>query len=627
MTIPAIPVSQLVNVTPATQPAGGSNLTMLGMFLTQAAVASSGGAPRVPVGSVLGFPSQSAVGTFFGTGSTEYSLSGNYFVGYDNSSKKPATMLFANFNYNQAAPAYVRGQTFGAATFVASPVSSGTLNITIDGQAFAATGINISTGAGGTSYSAVAGLVQTALNTAIAAVSIGNATTSTIAGTVFTAAGTLTGTFAPGQVLSGGTVSVSTIILAQLTGPSGGLGTYTVNNSQTVSSASITGKVQPVTVSFDSVSASYFITSGNTTGNSTITVTSGTVGAFLQTNTAQNPTLSQGSVQTNGAGTIAAAMNAIVATNNNWGGFMTVFEPSTVDKLNFAAWVSPQPYWWAMWDSLTALLANAAGDTTSAGAQINLAGYSGVQCLTYDPVFSGATVAQLQATAAASLGFGASVNYGETDGREDWAYATQSGLAPTVTNGTIAANIYNNKNLAGVAPVYSFYGAYANAGNAFASFQFGSVSGPFNWLDSYTNQIVLNNNLATTLFQYRKSKGFIPFNSGGYSGIDEALGGGGAQNTVGSQPSATTPEPGPIQAMLNFGGINVGVVLSGLQVAAVNAAAGLPIDGYLYTQGFYLQVKDPGPTVRNARGSPIINLWYMDGESANVFQITSTNVQ
>jgi hypothetical protein len=62
-----------------------------------------------------------------------------------------------------------------------------------------------------------------------------------------------------------------------------------------------------------------------------------------------------------------------------------------------------------MWDTITQAAACATPDTTSAGAQINAAAYNGVHCLTYDPVYSGATTAQLQATAAAALGIGASV--------------------------------------------------------------------------------------------------------------------------------------------------------------------------------------------------------------------------
>lgn len=71
--------------------------------------------------------------------------------------------------------------------------------------------------------------------------------TSTIApntgasGGVFSAVGAVTGTFYPGQTLAGTGVAPGTMILSQLTGTTGGIGTYLVNVSQTVTSTTITG--------------------------------------------------------------------------------------------------------------------------------------------------------------------------------------------------------------------------------------------------------------------------------------------------------------------------------------------------------------------------------------------------
>jgi hypothetical protein len=66
---------------------------------------------------------------------------------------------------------------------------------------------------------------------------------TTISGTygVFTAASGLTGLFGVGDTLTGSSVVAGTTITQQLTGPTGGLGTYVVNNNTVVSSTSITG--------------------------------------------------------------------------------------------------------------------------------------------------------------------------------------------------------------------------------------------------------------------------------------------------------------------------------------------------------------------------------------------------
>jgi len=63
-------------------------------------------------------------------------------------------------------------------------------------------------------------------------------TASSISGTTLTVGGTITGTFAVGQVISGAGVTTLTRIIALGTG-TGGAGTYTVNNSQTVASTAI----------------------------------------------------------------------------------------------------------------------------------------------------------------------------------------------------------------------------------------------------------------------------------------------------------------------------------------------------------------------------------------------------
>ena len=68
--------------------------------------------------------------------------------------------------------------------------------------------------------------------------STASCTSGSISGTVLTVSGTVTGTFAVGQTLFGSGVQDGTVITALGTG-SGGLGTYDINNSQTVGSTTI----------------------------------------------------------------------------------------------------------------------------------------------------------------------------------------------------------------------------------------------------------------------------------------------------------------------------------------------------------------------------------------------------
>jgi hypothetical protein len=98
-------------------------------------------------------------------------------------------------------------------------------------------------------------------------------TASSISATTLTVGGTVTGTFGIGQVLTGTGVTAGTKIIAQLTGPPGGAGTYTVDTSQTVASTTITGTgsgdVHQVTATLTATGGGT-VTNAGTFDNSTI---------------------------------------------------------------------------------------------------------------------------------------------------------------------------------------------------------------------------------------------------------------------------------------------------------------------------------------------------------------------
>jgi phage tail-like protein len=69
----------------------------------------------------------------------------------------------------------------------------------------------------------------------------GTTTAGSISGTTLTIGGTITGTWAPGQLVSGGTTAAGTYLVRQLTGATGGAGTYEVSVSQTAATAPLAG--------------------------------------------------------------------------------------------------------------------------------------------------------------------------------------------------------------------------------------------------------------------------------------------------------------------------------------------------------------------------------------------------
>lgn len=571
----SIPASAIVGVTPGVISAGGSALDLSGLVLTTN--------PRVPVGTVPSFASSVDVASFFGQTAQEAAIAAVYFLGFTNSNVKPGALLFAQYPITSVG-AWLRGGSVGGMSLAQLQALSGILAVTIDGTLRTSSVISLSAA---TSPSNAAQIISTALG---GAGPVGATFTGSITTTVLTVTAETTGTIVNGQVISGGTVTAGTTVVSQLTStePSGALGlrgTYTVTPTQTAVSAPLTG-TNPV-VTYDSVSGAFVVYSATAGATSTIGFGSGTISASLGLTQATGAVTSQGAI----ASTPAAAMNAIVAQTQNFATFMTAFEPSTADCVAFAAWVNStvDRFVYVMWD--TDITVTTANDSASAGALIQAGNYSGTIPL-YEP-----TDINL---AAFQMGAIASIDFTETNGRTNMKFRGQTGLVAQVTNQTIATQLEANG--------YNYYGAWATANDRFLFLSPGQISGPFKWIDSYVNQIWLNNAFQLAILSFMTQVKSIPYNDVGYASVEAAC-------------------MDPINQGLNFGAFYANVPLSAAQADEVNNMAGIKIDGVLSTRGWYLQIKPATPQVRAARGSPLCTFFYMDGEAVNAIQLASLNVQ
>ena len=637
----SIPASFFVNVIPGVISPGGTQLSLTGLMLTTST--------RPPIGTVQSFPNAAAVSAYFGAASAEYAEAQVYFNGFTNSTAKPAALLFAQYPWTAPVGAYLRGGSMATVPLATLQAISGTIIVTVDGTQYTSSSFNLGSA---TSFSNAATLIQTALgaNEAVVtgAIAPGTASvTAAIAATTMTVSAVGSGALFPGQTISGTSVSTGTTIVAQLTGTAGGTGTYQVSISQTASSTTIaatstqglmtvsavssgalavgqvisgsgvtagtyvTAKLTgtggtgtyvvsatqtassttitagAVAVTFDSTSSAFVISAGSNGATSTIGFATGTAAAALFIQAAQGAVTSQGSA----IASPNAFMTGLVAVSQNWASFMTMFEPVVTDKTAFAAWDNAQGnrFGYIMWTSETAVTST--NDSATSVGQIIAANYSGTF-----PIYE-ATNLHL---AAFTLGAIASINWQATNGRATLAYKSQTGILPSVSDATSAANL--------VANGCNFYGNAAGATEQWNFLYPGSITGPFKWADSYFGQIVLNTNLQTALMTLLTSVNSIPYNAQGYGLIEAAC-------------------ADPINAALNAGIIAAGVPLSALQAAEVNAAAGKTIDAILSTRGWYLLIQPASATVRAARGSPPMTLWYTDGQSVQNIQLASINVQ
>ena len=148
-----IPASQLVDITSRVIGGGLSGRDFVGLFLSKDT--------DLQTNTAVPFYSQSAVGDFFGFGSDEYKLAGNYFLADSNSSKKPNVLWV--YRYTPAGVgAFLRGQKVESLASLQA-ITNGSLTITIDGTEKALTALDFS---GVTNYSGVATIITTALNSA-----------------------------------------------------------------------------------------------------------------------------------------------------------------------------------------------------------------------------------------------------------------------------------------------------------------------------------------------------------------------------------------------------------------------------------------------------------------------------
>lgn len=339
-------------------------------------------------------------------------------------------------------------------------------------------------------------------------------------------------------------------------------------------------------VTYNAQLSAFTIASGTAGAASTITYAggTGTIAAGLGLTQATGAELSQGAAPA----TPAETMNSVIAYTQNWVCFMTTFEPVLADKLAFGAWTNAQNqrYAYVFWD--TDVAATHAGNTTSAGVQMLAAQYDGIVPVYLDPL-----------VASFICGATASIDFNRTNARITYAYKGQSGLATSVTDAAIAANLINNG--------YNFYGAYSTPNTSFNLLQPGQMPGKWKWIDAYVNQVYLNPQLQLAIISLFQSAPSIPYNTEGYTLMRAAC-------------------ADPITQALNFGSIKTGIPLSQQQAALINQAAGLDIAKNIEQVGYYLQIKPATAQVRALRKSPPMTLWYTDGGSIHQANLASLDV-
>lgn len=498
----AIPASHIVQVLPRTVSAGGTNLELNGLILTDNALISA-------TTMVLEFPGPSAVGEYFGTESTEYAAARIYFQSFNNKQAAPRSLFFAR-RIAEAAAGWLRGAAVITDLETLKTVTTGGFTISIDSTAYVIENVNLSTA---NSYSDVAQLIQTALET-------------------------------------------------QLTG---------------------------TTVTYSSLKRAFTITSPTTGENSVVsyaaTPASGLdLAALLALREVDGAILSQGSP----ALSVEDQMNRVLQGTQNFVTFTTAWEESVQDGLAWAAWANAHYGWLYVGYSSSPLMvvADSSADLASA-----------VQAAGYDHT---AVVYGSLAYAAFIQGTIAAVAWERINGSITLAFKGQTGLAPVVTD-QLTASILEGKNC-------NYFGNFATRNAEFIFLYNGKMSASdYVWIDPYINSIWFNNYLQVALMSGLQRSPRTPYNDRGYTLIRAWM-------------------LDPVNAAINNRVIETGVTLSEAQRTEVMNEAGQDISEELWTQGYYIQILDPGPQARVNRESPLISIWYTYGGAVQKLDVVSTAI-
>lgn len=354
--------------------------------------------------------------------------------------------------------------------------------------------------------------------------------------------------------------------------------------------ALITAKMNDTaTVAYSSLTGAFTITSRTTGATSEVGYASApTTGTDLST--LLNLTQALGAVQSVGMDAMSESeqMTAILGKSQNWVSFTTAWEADVDEALAWASWSNDNYGWLYVPYSTSPTM-------TSPDSTADMA--SAIKTALYDHT---AVVYGSLEYAAFIMGVVASIAWQRVNGTITAAFKRQAGLAPWVVD-ELTATTLEAKNC-------NYFGNFATRNAEFIFLYPGVLSASdYGFIDLYVNSIWLNNRLQVSLMDGITNVGRVPYNTRGYTMI-----------------KAWMMDP-VNEARLNAA-IEAGVTLSERQRSEVMNEAGLDISQELWTQGYYIQVLDPGSAVRAQRGSPIVSLWYTYGGAVQKIEVASTAI-
>lgn len=357
--------------------------------------------------------------------------------------------------------------------------------------------------------------------------------------------------------------------------------------------ANILGDALGVIGSYSSIHEAFTFTSKVVGENSLLSFASETaeeqteqvdLSSFMGLREKDGATLSMGM----NALTESEQMEMIKTKTQNFVSFTTAWEAEAEEMLTWASWANSNYGW--LYVAYTTNKATISPDTDQDPASILKASGKDHTTIIYGSLEYASFI----------MGVIASIAWQRVNGTITVAFKRQSGLTPWVVDESTASTL-ETKNC-------NYFGNFATRNAEFVFLYNGCLSSSeYGFIDPYINSVWLNNRLQVSLMDGISSVGRAPYNTRGYTMIHAWM-------------------MDPINEAKNNACIEAGVILSERQKSEITNEAGLDISTELMTQGYYIQILDPGASVRAKRGSPIISLWYTYGGAIQKIEVASTAI-
>lgn len=382
--------------------------------------------------------------------------------------------------------------------------------------------------------------------------------------------------------LAAGTITVSIDGVSQTSSTIDLSAATSQSNVASLLQASLTG----ATVAWNSVSSKFVISSSTTGAASSVGyAAAGAIATGLKLTQAAGATISSGVDEM----TLTELMDSIVNQSQNWASFAAAQELTTSQKTELAAWTNSQNnrYTYAVNDSSADAITT--NSTTAFYPSVVVAnGYSGIAGIYGAPEYAFMVPA-----------YYACLDFSATNGRVTFKFRQFSGLAANVTDLATANALESNG--------YSYYGSYSQNAVLATYASPGNISGSFEWLDSYINQVVIKANLVSAFAALFLNNQSYAFNATGYASVQAA--------TIDVATSA-----------INYGAIQKGVTLDTSQTAIIKNVVGKDITQQLFSDGWYLYIPVQTGANRLARDLKGCVFYYVDGQMIQSIDLTSTAV-